>query len=90
MVAATARSLTGPVSPPSCTWPAPHPLRLLPARELGCGSPAICWRRLTEWANAGVFDDTTVFQAVMDDVPPIRLPQASGVQARQAGRRQGL
>jgi transposase len=32
------------------------PWRLLPARELGCGSPAICWRRLTEWANAGVFD----------------------------------
>jgi transposase len=33
-----------------------HPWRLLPARELGCGSPAACWRRLTEWANAGVFD----------------------------------
>jgi transposase len=24
------------------------PWRLLPARELGCGSPATCWRRLTE------------------------------------------
>jgi transposase len=32
------------------------PWRLLPARELGCGSPATCWRRLTEGANAGVFD----------------------------------
>jgi transposase len=32
------------------------PWRLLPTRELGCGSPATCWRRLTEWANAGVFD----------------------------------
>jgi transposase len=32
------------------------PWRLLPARELGCGSPATCWRRLTEWASAGVFD----------------------------------
>jgi transposase len=32
------------------------PWRLLPARELGCGSPATGWRRLTEWANAGVFD----------------------------------
>jgi len=32
------------------------PWRLLPARELGCGSPSTCWRRLTEWANAGVFD----------------------------------
>ena len=32
------------------------PWRLLPTRELGCGSPATCWRRLTEWADAGVFD----------------------------------
>jgi transposase len=32
------------------------PWRLLPARELGCGSPTTCWRRLTEWADAGVFD----------------------------------
>ena len=32
------------------------PWRLLPSRELGCGLPATCWRRLTEWANAGVFD----------------------------------
>jgi transposase len=30
--------------------------RRRPARELGCGSPATCWRRLTEWAAAGVFD----------------------------------
>jgi len=29
---------------------------LLPAREFGCGSPATVWRRLTEWAKAGVFD----------------------------------
>jgi hypothetical protein len=27
------------------------PWRLLPARELGCGSPATCWRRLTEWTT---------------------------------------
>jgi hypothetical protein len=33
-----------------------HPWRLLPARELGCGSPATCWRRLSEWAQAGVFE----------------------------------
>jgi transposase len=32
------------------------PWRLLPARELGCGSPTTCWRRLNEWAEAGVFD----------------------------------
>jgi transposase len=30
--------------------------RLLPAKELGCGSPATAWRRLAEWANAGVFE----------------------------------
>src|SRR6266542_4356180 len=29
------------------------PWRLLPARELGCGSPATCWRRLDEWSKAG-------------------------------------
>jgi transposase len=29
---------------------------LLPARELGCGSAATCWRRFAEWAEAGVFD----------------------------------
>jgi transposase len=34
------------------------PWRLLPARELGCGSPATCWR-LAEWAKAGVFDSST-------------------------------
>jgi transposase len=32
------------------------PWRLLPARELGCGSPTTCWRRLTEWADVGVFE----------------------------------
>jgi transposase len=30
--------------------------RLLPTHELGCGSPATVWRRLTKWAKAGVFD----------------------------------
>jgi transposase len=33
-----------------------HSVRLLAARELGCGSPATGWRRLDEWAKAGVFD----------------------------------
>jgi hypothetical protein len=28
--------------------------RLLPARELGSGSATTCWRRLTEWVEAGV------------------------------------
>jgi transposase len=40
------------------------PWRLLPARELGCGSTATCWRRPTEWANAGVFD--ALHLAVLD------------------------
>jgi transposase len=35
------------------------PWRLLPARELGCGSPATCWRRLTEWAEAGCSTPST-------------------------------
>jgi transposase len=32
------------------------PWRLLPAQELGCGSPATVWRRLNQWARAGVFE----------------------------------
>ena len=32
------------------------PWALLPAKELGCGSATTCWRRLDEWARAGVFD----------------------------------
>ena len=35
------------------------PWRLLHARELGCGSPATCWRRLTEWADAGSSSSST-------------------------------
>jgi hypothetical protein len=33
-----------------------YPWRLLPAKELGCGSPATARRRLNQWAKAGVFD----------------------------------
>jgi transposase len=32
------------------------PWSLLPAKELGCGSATTCWRRLDEWARAGVFE----------------------------------
>jgi transposase len=32
------------------------PWGLLPAKELGCGSATTCWRRLDEWARAGVFE----------------------------------
>jgi transposase len=40
------------------------PWSLLPAKELGCGSATTCWRRLDEWAKAGVFDQ---LQAVLLD-----------------------
>jgi transposase len=36
------------------------PWSLLPAKELGCGSPTTCWRRLDEWTKAGVFDQLQV------------------------------
>jgi transposase len=36
------------------------PWRLLPAKELGCGSPTTAWRRLAEWATAGVFEQLHV------------------------------
>ncbi len=32
------------------------PWRLLPAKELGCGSGATCWRRLRDWQAAGVWE----------------------------------
>jgi transposase len=32
------------------------PWALLPAKELGCGSASTAWRRLDQWATAGVFD----------------------------------
>ena len=33
-----------------------HPWNLLPTKELGGGSATTCWRRLDEWAKAGVFE----------------------------------
>jgi transposase len=32
------------------------PWALLPAKEFGCGSAITCWRRLDQWAKAGVFE----------------------------------
>jgi transposase len=29
------------------------PWRLLPTRQLGCGSPVTCWRRLRDWHAPG-------------------------------------
>ena len=40
------------------------PWALLPVGEFGCGSVTTCWRRLDEWARAGVFDQ---LQAVLLD-----------------------
>jgi transposase len=40
------------------------PWALLPSKELGCGSATTCWRRLDEWARAGVFEQ---LQAVLLD-----------------------
>jgi hypothetical protein len=55
--AGAARSPIAAASRRSSTWPAPRPRGgCCPPRELGCGSPATVWRRLTEWATAGVFD----------------------------------
>jgi hypothetical protein len=55
--ASRAASRTATAWPHSSSWPAPPPpWRLLPAKELGCGSATTCWRRLDEWAHAGVFD----------------------------------
>jgi transposase len=31
------------------------PWRLLPTRQLGCGSATTCWRRLRDWQRAGVW-----------------------------------
>jgi transposase len=31
------------------------PWRFLPAKQLGCGSPVTCWRRLQQWQAAGVW-----------------------------------
>jgi transposase len=31
------------------------PWPLLPTRQLGCGSPITCWRRLRDWQRAGVW-----------------------------------
>jgi transposase len=32
------------------------PWSLLPAKELGCGPATTCWRRVDQWARAGVFE----------------------------------
>jgi transposase len=66
------------------------PWRLLPAREFGCGSPATCWRRLTEWANAGVFD--ALHLQVLDrlgEAPPAGLVAGERGHHERAGQARG-
>jgi hypothetical protein len=41
----------------------------LPAKELGCGSATTCWRRLDEWARAGVVDSLQAILAHLGDDP---------------------
>jgi transposase len=42
------------------------PWRLLPTRELGCGSPVTCWRRLRDWPRAGVWQ--RLHQLLLDEL----------------------
>jgi transposase len=39
--------------------------RLLPTRQLGCGSPVTCWRRLRDWQRAGVWQ--RLHQLLLDE-----------------------
>jgi transposase len=41
------------------------PWRLLPVRQLGCGSPATCWR-LRDWQRAGVWK--RLHHALLDEL----------------------
>jgi transposase len=42
------------------------PWRLPPARQLGCGSPVTCWRRLRDWQRAGVWQQ--LHHALVDEL----------------------
>lgn len=42
------------------------PWALPPAKELGCGSATTCWRRLDEWAQAGVL--ATLQAALLEEL----------------------
>jgi transposase len=42
------------------------PWRLLPTRELGCGSPVTCWRRLRDWQRVGVWQ--RLHQLLLDEL----------------------
>jgi transposase len=42
------------------------PWQLLPTRQLGCGSPVTCWRRLRDWQRAGVWQ--RLHQVLLDQL----------------------
>jgi transposase len=42
------------------------PWRLLPTRQLGCGSPVTCWRRLRDWQRADVWQQ--LHQLLLDEL----------------------
>ena len=42
------------------------PWRLLATRQLGCGSPVTCWRRLRDWQRAGVWQ--RLHQLLLDEL----------------------
>jgi transposase len=42
------------------------PWRLLPAKQLGAGSPTTCWRRVRDWQQAGVWEQ--LHRRVLDEL----------------------
>jgi transposase len=49
----------------SCSW------ANLPAKQLGCGSPVTCWRRVRDWQQAGVWD--RLHRLVLDGLSEAQL-----------------
>ena len=42
------------------------PWRLLPAKQLGAGSPTTCWRRVRDWQQAGVWEQ--LHRRILDEL----------------------
>jgi transposase len=42
------------------------PWRLLPAKQLGAGSPTTCWRRVHDWQQAGVWEQ--LHRRILDEL----------------------
>jgi hypothetical protein len=89
MAAGTAPSRIGPAWPRSCTWRAPRLDRGKRGSKLhlvcdGSGLP------LAEVVTAANVNDTTMFQALVGDIPPIGRRLGGGAPTRQGPRRQEL